>query len=164
MSGCYSPGYGITSLIDSQNSFWGAGLPVFYRTRNYDLDTIGEGVREMGFSVVATTGAIISGGIVDRQICPQPSIKQLPMRFIEDAISSGVALRWGAKTMNLSHSFVAAQQQRMGLDDPKKIFTDDRFIGFYHDSLLFEVVSYVHNDLFGTIIDWDIIIQANELK
>lgn len=156
-------GFGLTSLLDSNSNFFDSGLPVYYRTQNFDSAAVGEGVSEMGFAVTPASGSF-TPGTTDVKICPQPAVKLLTLKMISDAIAGGSALRQGARTFSISHSWVQSIQTKMGFDNPRQVFNDKSVVGFYHDNLLFQIVSFVHNDVYGTVINWDILCNANEVK
>lgn len=159
--------FALTSLINSNSAYFDSGLPVYYRTQNFDEALVGEGISEMGFqvmpSIYSASGFFVTG-TTDKEICPQPAVKLLTMKMIADAQQAGSALRVGARTFNISHSWVQSIQVAKGYDNPRQVFIDRSVVGFYHDGLLFQIVSYVHNDLYGGIIDWDVICNANDIK
>lgn len=159
--------FGMRSLLDSNSDFFDAGLPVYYRTANFDAVSVGQGIDEMGFQVVPAISGV-SGmwttGTKDYMICPQPSVKLLTMKQLADGLASGYSLRTGARTFNISHSWVQKIQTKMLYSNPRQVFNNPHVVGFYHDGLLFQIVSFVHNDMYGGIIDWDIICNANEIK
>jgi hypothetical protein len=157
-------GLALTNLLDTTNNFFDPGLPVYYRTKNFVETTVGQAVSEMGFTIVPPlTGANIPG-TTDVQIYPQPGIKMLTTKQLADAKTAGVNIRAGARTFSFSHSWVLAMQIAKGFANPRQVFNDPSVVGFFHDGLLFELVSFVHNDMYGTAINWDVICNGNEIK
>lgn len=157
-------GLAITSLLDANSNFFSAGLPVFYRIRNFNEAAVGESVSEMGFQVTPlVTGGPVPG-TTDSQICPQPSVELLSLRMIADAVKAGTALRFGARKFNISHSWVQKIQVAAGYANPRSVFNDKVVVGIYHDGLLFEIMSFTHNDVYGAIISWDLLCNANDIK
>jgi hypothetical protein len=162
--GCLAA-FALTSLSDSNASFFNPGLPVFYRTKNFDEATVGEGVSEMGFTVSPVlTGAQFTPGTTDVQICPPPGIRMLTTKQLADATVAGTNLRAGARIFSISHTWVASIQAAMSYANPRQVFNDPSVVGLFHDGLLFELVSFVHNDMYGNIINWDVTVNGNEIK
>jgi hypothetical protein len=159
--GCLA-GLGLVSLLDSSANFFDPGLPVYYRTKNFSETLAGPAISEMGFSVVAPSGGQVPG-TTDTQICPQPGVKMLTTKQLADAKIAGTNLRAGARVFSISNSWVQRIQLAKGYINPRSVFNDPSVVGLYHDGLLFEFASFVHNDMYSTIINWDVICNANEL-
>jgi hypothetical protein len=165
--GCLG-GTSLRRLSDSNSRFFRAGLPIYYRTANFDATTVGQGVAEMGFTVTAPPVIGFNSGTTDVKICPQPGVTLLTLKELSDAINSGAALREGARRISISHTWVwyiyEANYIAKGWTNPRQVFNDPSVVGFYHDGLLFSIVSFVHNDMYGTPINWDVVCNANEIK
>lgn len=157
-------GLAITSLLDANSNFFSPGLPVFYRIRNFDEASVGEAVSEMGFQVTPPLTGTLVPGTTDSQICPQPAVELMSLRAIADATKAGSTLRLGARRFNISHSWVQRIQVAAGYSNPRSVFNDKAVVGIYHDGLLFEIVSITHNDVYGGIISWDLLCNANDIK
>jgi hypothetical protein len=159
--GCGIGNLGIRRLVDANARFFAAGVPVYYRTRNFDVSNTDAG--EMGFQYVpAITGA--NTGTDDVQICPQPHIIPMNMRMIEAAQAAGAAIRFGAKQIFISHTWVQSVQLAKNFISPLEVFNDKSVVGFVIDGILYEIASFVHNDLYGQILDWTVIINGNDIK
>lgn len=165
--------FALTSLLDANSNYFQPGLPVYYRTQNFDEASVGEAISEMGFQTSpsaydASGGYSVSGewqtGTADVMVCPQPGVDSLTLKMISDAVKAGTALRVGAKRFSISHSWVASIQTQMLYANPRSVFNDPHVVGFYHDGLLYSIVSFTHNDMWGAIINWDVLCNANDIK
>jgi len=159
-------GMGMRRLVDANQRFFRGGLPVFYVVKNFD--EAGEDFAEMGFEFIpSVTGALVSGGLVGTTqtvIAPPPSVILMTNKQISDAVAAGSALRMGARSITVSHTWVKAIQAAKSYNNPRQVFNDPSVVGFYHDNLLFSVVSFTHRDVYGDLIDWQCLCNANEIK
>lgn len=155
---------GILTLQDNNADFFNSGLPVYYRTRNFDVNRVGVAVNEFGFTwnPINTSGAL-TPGTTDVKIYPQPSVKLLTQKQISVAQKANVALRTNGRMLNISHSWVQSIQLANNFSDPRQVFIDKSVVGFVTDNLLLEIVSYIHNDVYGEIMNWDVICNGSEL-
>lgn len=157
-------GFGLTSLLDSAANYFDASLPVYYRYRNFDPIEVGEAVSEMGFTTSPNVSGEYIGGTTDLQLCPSPGIRSLTLKQLADAKAAGANLRSGAKVLSISQTWVASIQAKFGFNETKQVFIDPSVVGFVYDGLLLEIVSYLHNDMYGAIINWDVICNGNDIK
>lgn len=162
MGGALS-GLFLTKLIDSQATFFSPGIPVYYRTKNFNEIAAGESVSEMGFAVPAVSGGQ-TPGTTDTQIFPQPGIRMMTPKQLADSLAAGVTVRAGARVFNFSNSWVYGIMTANGWTNPRQVFNDPSVVGFFHDNLLFQIVSFVHNDMYGEIVNWDVICNGNEIQ
>jgi hypothetical protein len=87
----------------------------------------------------------------------------MTLKQIADATAAGSELRMGARSVTVSHTWVKSIQLANGYSNPNQVFTDDSVVGFYHDRLLYQIVSYTHRDLYGDYVDWNCLCNANEI-
>jgi hypothetical protein len=154
--------YGIRRLLDAGQRFSRNGLPVYLRVQNYISNPA---VEELGFVFTpSVTGNIVNEGTSDLAINPPPTIKLMSMHSVAMAQTAGVALRAGARNVTISHTWVKARQIELGYSDPRQVFNDASVVGIVTDNLLLEIVSYIHNDSFGQIIEWIVMCNASELS
>jgi len=149
--------FGLTFLLDSQARIYRSGLPVYYRTKNFNQANTLAG--EMGFKV-----ADVNASTNDSMVCPQPAIAIMSSRMLQEAIANGVALRAGARVLTISQTWVAQIQVANNFANPRQVFNDNSVVGFVSDGLLFQPVTLDHVDLYGAIISWNVNCNANEIK
>ncbi len=83
----------------------------------------------------------------------------LPLRNIGIA---GGKLRFGAKCILISSTFVDAQAALLQFTDPKQVF--NQCIGIVNENMLYSVEDMQHEMVGGRIINWILICNANELR
>ena len=154
----------LTTLLDSNANFFVPSLPVYLRYKNFNLADVGPSVNEMGFTLSPVISGQFVPGTSDIQILPPPGIRELTLKQLSDAKALGANLRIGARVLSFTHTWVSAIQTLKGYADPKQVFIDPSVVGIVTDNLLYEIVSYVHNDMYGSIINWDVICNCNEIK
>lgn len=155
--------FGLRRLLDANQRFTQAGLPVFLRVKNYQEDAALSDIEEVGLTFTPTASGAQTG-TTDIQIRPQPEITLVSMHNLAMAVSAGVALRAGARTVIISHTWVLSRQRQLGYQTPKQVFTDKSVVGFVSDNLLLEAVDITHAEDFGEIISWRVLCNTSELS
>lgn len=156
-------GFGLRRLLDANQRFTAAGLPVYLRTKNFQENATLSDVEEVGLTFTPTvTGALT--GTTDTQILPTPEITIVSMHNLGMAVAAGVALRAGARTITISHTWVLARQKALGYTTPQQVFTDNSVVGIVSDNLLMNPLDITHEDAFGEIISWRLVCNTSELS
>lgn len=148
-------GAGTRFLLDQQQRFTRAGLPVFLRIKNFD--DAGEEYVKLGFQYSPTGGQ--QTGFDDVPITPPPEVREVSLHNIG---LNQTRLRFGAKYFVISHSFVLIQMNKMQVTDPYKVWDNPRLVGLLYQNQLFEIVSPTHEDVAGEIVSWTLLCNAQE--
>lgn len=155
-------GFGIRRLLDSnQRLFQGTSAPVFYVMQNFDVS--GQHWANMGFTFTPSTPSA-NTGTTSIKVVPPPSSISMTLKQIAEANKFNLSLRTGARMFQISHTWVKMVQRLRAFTNPRQIFMDKSIVGFQYDNMLFQIVSYVHNDVFSDTVDWIVLCNASELS
>lgn len=157
--------FGLRRLLDANQRFTAAGLPVYLRVKNFQENVTMVDAEEVGLSFTPTVTGAITTGTTDILIDPPPEITIVSMHNLGMAAAAGVALKAGARTITISHTWVAARQAQMGYNTPQQVFNDKSVTGIVTDNLLLEPVDITHpDDAFDEIISWRLLCNCSELS
>ena len=111
----------------------------------------------------ATLAAVV--GTTDTLITPTPVVTMLSMHNI---VMSEGKLRFGARVIRVSQSFVSAQANALGLPmtptGMRQVWEAANVVGLVSENLLFSIEDVKHSELGGTTVYWDLTCNANELR
>lgn len=149
--------YGMQRLQDSQLAYKRTATPAYLRYKKF-ADIGGNLFAQLGFSIRPdpTTNAT---GTKDVLIDPPPTMSTLPLKNI--GIPGG-KLRYGAKSIMISSTFVDAQAALLGFDDPKLVF--NQCLGIFNEKMLYSIEDIQHEMFGGAILNWILVCNANELR
>ena len=161
-------GFGIRRLMDAHQRWVRAGLPVYLRLRNFNLAS-NPLWSQLGFSV-SPSGT--NTGTQDILIDPPPYIGVVSQHNI--GMSEG-KLRFGARTFHISHSFVIALMQQLGMTDATLVWRDPSIVGLVvvttpgalvtaPGNLLCDIVQYLPEYGGADIVSWGLTCNCNEVR
>ncbi len=136
-----------------RNSF-----PFYLRLKNF-ADTQAQPWSQLGFQIAPTGTAQI--GTTDIPILPPPYVDMVSTRNI--LLSEG-KLRFGARIVSISHTFVAAQVKAQGLTDQNLVWRGPLVVGLVTENLLCSIEFIDHEELAGQTINWRLTCNVNELR
>ncbi len=155
--GLDSPGavYGLRRLQDLQLGYKRTATPAYLRYRNFT--SIGnQQFAQLGFTIRPTADPV---GTNDVLIDPPPTMSTLPLKNIGIA---GGKLRFGAKCILISSTFVDKQARQLSLADPKLVF--NQCLGIVNENMLYSIEDMQHEMVGSAIINWVLICNANEIR
>lgn len=157
--------YGLTRVMDSMTRFLRPGTDhgiCFLRVKNF----VESGpVQQLGFSFTPTASGALSG-FTDYQIDPPPSIQVVSMHNIGQAVLAGIQLRLGARSVLISHTFVAANMILRGFTDPRQVFEDKSTLGIVINNgrTILSIEAVMPDLAYGSAASWTLTGNANEIR
>lgn len=156
---------GVQFMLDSQQQFVRAGLPVFLRVSNYTEDEAGDTI-QVGVYFAPTGTA--DTGFNDILIQPQPWVQDVSLQNIG---LNAARLQFGARIFKISNTFVKQQLQlsnmiAANITDPYAVFRGrdgKRCLGLYYNSRLFSIESITHQEVAGVTTLWKLVCNAHEI-
>lgn len=158
--------YGIRRIFDANQRFLQPGLATYLRVRNF-ADPQTQPWAQYGFSISPSGSA--QTGTTDILIDPPPSHRMVSMHNI--AMSAG-KLRFGAREIIVSHTFVLQQMDAWNLQDPTLVFRGPNIVGFVlalsatapQINTLASIEQYSADVVAGDILAWVCLCNCNELR
>lgn len=155
---------GLQYVMDTQQNFVRAGLPVYLRVSNFTEEEQGAAA-EVGVPF-APTGTLDTG-FTDILVSPAPWVKDVSLHNIG---LFGGRLNFGSTIFTVSNTFVAAQMQLDGfiennVTDPYQVWRNrDGYsvIGIFYSGRLYSLDSITHMEVAGQTISWKIVANAQE--
>ncbi len=140
---------GLRFMVDGQQRFTRAGLEVYLRLQNFPSTGASQ---ELGVPNIATQQT----GYTDILIDPPPQVTDVSIHNIG---MSGGKLRFGARTFQVSHTFVQRirEQNPNVPDDIAVWFNFDGatpVLGIMYENRMHDIVSYTHREVAGETISW----------
>lgn len=140
---------GLRMMVDNQQRFTRAGLEVFLRVQNFASE--GD-FQEMGVPYVTNQ----ANGYTDILIDPPPQVIDVSMHNIG---MSGGKLLLGARTFQVSHSFVLKMRElNPGITDNIAVWYNwdgnTPVLGIVYENRMHEIVFYTHKEIAGETISW----------
>lgn len=164
-------GFGLRMMLDGHQRFTRSGVKTYLIIKNFietqgkqPDNTYGDFI-ELGVPFAPTGTASASTGTQALLIDPPPSVVPVSTRDI--GIFAG-RLNFGAKYFYISHTFVRAQMQTLGLANGSEIevFRDrggppnGKCIGIFYDGNLYSVDRMMPRVVAGEFINWQIVANA----
>lgn len=149
---------GVQRLVDSAQRYRRGSLGFCLRLRNFP-DLQNQPWSQLGFQI-APTGSTQTG-TADVPIKPPPTVTMVPMKNI--AASNG-KLRYGARKLTISHSFVLAQMKAQSLTDPMNVWNGAAVVGLVSENKLFSIEDIEHIEISGVTVQWFLTVNVNELR
>lgn len=146
---------GMTRLIDAHQAYFQAAGTIYLRLRNF-TDVQETDWATLGF-VISPSGG--NTGTVDVLI---PNADSMMMSQHDIGQSMG-KLRFGARQVLVSQTFVAAQVAAQNLTDQTLVWRGQNVVGLIIDGLLFEIAQYWHEEVSGTTVSWGLQVNASEI-
>lgn len=100
-------------------------------------------------------------GTTDTLIDPPPSVTMTSSRNI---LASQGKLRFGARDVRVSASFVDKQCALRGITKQRLVWEDSTVIGLVSENLVLSIESVIHEELAGKTIQWFLQCNCNELR
>ena len=157
MSASLSFGYGLQRLIDANQRFTRSGHPVYLRLRNFPDPQVNDWTA-LGFSI-SPSGNLV--GTTDVLISPPPGVRAVSVHNI--GMSNG-KLRFGARTFNISATFVQASMAARGLTTEDACWNGPDVIGLVTDNLLFSIEDINQQVVAGATISYRLTCNSNEVQ
>jgi hypothetical protein len=107
----------------------------------------------------STVGA--TQGFTDILISPVPTSSMLSMHNI--GMSNG-KLRFGARSVRVSQSFVSAQVNAQNLTDQNLVWRGPQVLGLISENLLMSIEIIKHIEIAGQSIVWDLWVNCSEIR
>ena len=144
---------GLRMMVDEQARFTRAGLEVFLRLQNFPSTGANQ---EVGIPYVPTGVAAAQSGFTDLLIDPPPQVTDVSMHNIG---MSGGKLLMGARTFNVSHTFVKKMRETYPNipDDIAVWFGWDGqtpVMGIVYENRMHDIVTYSHREIGGETVSW----------
>ena len=149
--------YGLQRLQDLQQNLLRTSAPAWIRYRNFG-DVRNKQWAMLGFSITPDP-ANAPVGTTDVQIVPWPSHNPLSLHNIG---MSGGKLRFGAVSFFISATFITGQAALLQFDDPYKVW--EQVLGIVCENKLYSIEDIQHEDISGSLINWILLCNANELR
>lgn len=157
-------GIGIRRLLDAQQSYMRNSFPFYLRIKNF-ADTQPQTWSQLGFAI-APTGTP-NTGVTDIPIKPPPYIRMVSQRNI---LMSEGKLRFGARVIHISGTFVDAQVRAQGItgatweQKQNLVWRAPSVVGLVSEGLLFSIEDIAHEELAGQTINWLLTCNAGEIR
>lgn len=150
-------GYGFQRILDAQMRFVRNSHPVYLRTRNFTPPTSSM-YSQLGYTI---TPEGQPSGTTDLLIQPPPSVRMISQHNI--GMSQG-KLRFGARTFNVSGSFVDSLNAGVDQSELEAFWRGPLIMGLVVDKQLFSIEQISHEDYGGKSILWVLDCNASETR
>lgn len=149
--------YGLRRLQDLQLNYKRTTTPAYLRYRAFG-DIGNRQFAQLGFTIRPDPN-VNPVGTTDVPIVPAPTMATMPLRNIGIV---GGKLRFGAKSIMISSTFVDAEAARLQFTDPKQVF--NQCLGIVNENMLYSIEDMQHEMVGGRIINWMLVCNANEIR
>lgn len=155
---------GLQYVLDTQQQFVQAGLPVYLRVNNFTDAQEGDAL-EVG--VPYTASGTFDCGFIDILISPPPSVRDVSLHNI--GIFGG-RLNFGSRIFLISNTFVRCQLEtnsfkEANVTDPYAVWRNrdgKRAIGLFYDNRIFAIESITHREIAAQTVSWTLVGNAEE--
>lgn len=164
-------GFGLRMILDGHQRFTRSSIKTYLIVKNFietqglqDDGTFGDFI-ELGVPFAPSGAAAISTGTSSILIDQPPSVMPVSTR---DIGIFGEKLNFGSKYFYISHTFIKAQMQELGLADGREIDVfrnrggppNGKCVGIYYDGTLYDPVKLMPRVVGGEFINWQILGNA----
>jgi hypothetical protein len=155
-------GQGLQFLVDAQQRYVRAGLPVYLRVKNWaeEGDYLEVGVP---YAPTGNTAETAAAGYTDILIDPPPQVQDVSLHNI--GLLAG-RLNFGSRIFLISNSWVLSQMAEFQLTDPYSVFRardGNQAVGLLYNQRLFSIESLTHKEVAGLTILWKLTCNALEI-
>lgn len=154
---------GIRRLLDAQQMYMRNTFPFYLRIKNF-VDTQPQTWSQLGFAITPGTPDV---GTTDIPIKPPPYSRMVSQRNI---LMSEGKLRFGARVITISGTFVDAQVRAQGITAPtweekqNLVWRSPQVIGLVSEALVFSIEDIAHEELAGQTISWILTCNVGEIR